>query len=217
MEKNKIIEALKKAREGSRKRNFAQSIDLVFNIKDVDLKKQDQKVDFFVTLKHSKGKKVKVGALVAAELNEEAKKVCDEVIIQDDFAKYAKDKKLTKKIAESVDFFIAQANIMPAIATSFGRVFGPKGKMPNPKSGCIVPPKTNLQPLYDKLQKTIRVIAKEDMIIHCVIGSEKLTDEELADNVVIVYDALIHHLPSEEQNIKSCYLKLTMGKPERLK
>src|SRR3990172_6920050 len=122
-------------------------------------------------LPYNRGKKISVCALVGPELAEEAKKVCDGAILSDDFGKYP-DKKEIKKLASKYDFFIAQANVMPKVATSFGRVFGPKGKMPNPKAGCIVPPNANLKTLYDKLQKTVRLYAKERPMIQIPVGNE---------------------------------------------
>src|SRR3989338_5004403 len=143
MEKEELQSALQKARDISDKRNFKQSFDLVINLKGLDMKKQEHNVDAFITLPHARGKKTKVCALVGAELFEQAKSVCDFAILSDTFEKY-KEKKEIKKLANSYDFFIAQANIMPKVATTFGRIFGPRGKMPNPKSGGVVPPNANL-------------------------------------------------------------------------
>src|SRR3989344_9600542 len=155
MEKEQIQSALSKAKDISEKRNFKQSFDLIINLRGLDLKKQEHQIDAFITLPHSRGKKVKICALVGPELEGHAKQVCDSVIVSDNFERH-KDKKDIRKIANSFDFFIAQANMMPKVATVFGRIFGPRGKMPNPKSGCIVPPNANLKPLYEKLQKTVR-------------------------------------------------------------
>jgi large subunit ribosomal protein L1 len=121
-----------------------------------------------------------------------------------------------KKIASEHDYFIAQATVMPKIATSFGRVLGPKGKMPNPKAGCVVPPNANLKPLYDKLQKTVRVTAKTAMMIQAPVATEAMKEEDIADNIKTLYDQIIHHLPAEKNNIRRVLLKLTMGKPIKL-
>lgn len=211
MDKTQVTQTLKKVKESSQKRNFTQSYDLIINLKDIDLKKPEQSVNFFVTLHYSKGKKAKICALVGPELLPHAKEVCDLVISVDDFSKY-QDKKQARKLATSYDFFIAQATIMPTIAQVFGRVFGPKGKMPNPKAGCVVPPNANLKPLYEKLQKTVRLQTKNDPIIQTMVGNQKMDDEEVIDNIIAVYDALIHNLPNGENNIRNVFLKLTMGR-----
>ena len=208
MEKDQVSKTLKTIKDNSPKRNFKQTIDLIINLKDFDMKKVQ--VNQFVTLHFTRGKKVKVCALVGPELISQAKEVCDGAISVDDFEDY-KEKAKVKKLAKSYDYFVAQANIMPKIATAFGRVFGPKGKMPNPKAGCVVPPNSNLKPLYEKLQKTVRVQVKNHPLIQCAVGKEDSKDEEAIDNILVIYDSLIHTLPNGMHNIKDMYLKLTMG------
>ena len=102
---------------------------------------------------------------------------------------------------------------MPKVATVFGRVFGPRGKMPNPKSGCIVPPNANLRTLYEKLQHTVRATVKSAPLIQCPIGTEEMNPEDVAENALTVYNSVLRLLPNEKHNIKNVYVKLTMGKP----
>ena len=211
MEKNHVLTRLKEVKEASAQRKFKQSVDLIINLKGLDLKKTDNHIDFYVTLHHRYGRKVKVCALVGAELMEEAKRVCDKALLADDFKKLSP--KDIKKLAREYDYFVAQANIMPQVATTFGRVLGPRGKMPNPKAGCVVPPKAQLKPLYDRLQKTLRVSAKKDPVIHLIVGREDQGEDEVADNISFVYNQIVHHLPQEENNIKNGLVKLTMSKP----
>ena len=215
MEKQELQSALQKAKDVSEKRNFKQSFDLVINLKGLDMKKQEHNIDTFITLPHSRGKKVKVCALVSAELIEQARSICDFAIISDNFEKY-KDKKELKKLANSYDFFIAQANIMPKVATVFGRVFGPRGKMPNPKSGGVVPPNANLKPLYEKLQRTIRVTNRTSPVMQSAIGTEEMKLDDVTENGMTVYNSIIHVLPNENHNIKDIYVKLTMSKPVKV-
>ena len=216
MQKEQVLKALKEAKAESKKRNFNQSIDLVINLKGLDLKKNEEQVDKFVQLHYTRGKKVKICALVGAELKDEAEKNVDKTILSDDFETYAKDKKLAKKLAREYDYFIGQADIMPKIAQTFGKTLGTKGKMPNPKAGCIVPPKTNLAPLVDKLQKQIRASAKTSPVVHAPIGAEDMDEKQVVDNVLTVYNSVLASLKNGEHNIKSVFLKTTMGKPVRV-
>ncbi|MEM4271796.1 MAG: 50S ribosomal protein L1 [Candidatus Pacearchaeota archaeon] len=216
IDKQAVLNGLKELREKSPKRNFKQTIDLVITLKDLDLKKPEQQVDLFLNLHYNRGKKIKVCALVGPELFDQAKEVCDKAIVQDQFDFYAKDKKAVKKLADEFDFFIAQATIMPKIATVFGKVLGPKNKMPNPRAGCVVPPNANLKPLYERLQKTVRVMAKTQLMAQLMVGKEEMKDEEIADNIMVIYDALKHALPESENNIKAVFIKFTMSKPVKI-
>lgn len=216
MDKESILSAIKLLRQNAAKRNFKQSIDLIINLKELDFKNPEQHVDFFMTLHNDRPKGLKVCAFVGPELFESAKEACDTVILLDEFSKYD-NKKVAKKLADEHDFFIAQANIMAKIASTFGKVLGTRGKMPNPKAGCVVPPKTNLKPLVEKLRKTIRVSAKKEPIIHLLAGKEEMSDEVIADNIHAIIEQLIHHLPAEKNNIRSVMIKYTMGKPVQIK
>ncbi|MBI2550422.1 50S ribosomal protein L1 [Candidatus Woesearchaeota archaeon] len=213
--KEDVAVAVAAAKKLSR-RGFVQSVDLVAPLTGLDLKKPEHQVDFFLDLPSSLGKKMKVCALIGPELQPEAKSACDGMVLQEDFPNYGKNKKLTKKLVRQYDFFICQANIMPQIAQTFGRVLGPKGKMPNPKAGCVVPPKAALKPLVDKLQSIVHVTAKTVPMVQCKVGNESMSDEALASNLVAVYDQLVHTLPGGEQNVKAAFVKLTMGTPVKI-
>ena len=161
MDKQIIAQTLKTLKDNSPKRNFKQSIDLIINLKELDLKKAEHQINSFVTLPFSTGRAVSVCAFVGPELEGNAKEVCDEVISQDQFERF-KGKKEIKKLARTHDYFVSQANIMPKVATIFGRFLGPKGKMPNPKIGAVVPPNANLRPSYDTLKRTVPVATKNE-------------------------------------------------------
>lgn len=210
MNKESVLKTIQKIRKNSKKRNFSQTFDLIINLKGLNIKNPEHSINDFVVLKFGKGKKTKICALVDKELMEEAK-VCDETIAKDSFNKL--DKKKIKKLAVSYDYFIAQATTMPDIAKFFGKIFGPKGKMPNPKAGCIVPPNAQLKPLHDKLQNTVKVQTKNELSIKCPVGTEEMKDEEIHENIMAIYNHAVHLLPDEEGNVKNVYLKLTMGKP----
>ncbi len=210
--KNDFKKALEQVRSNSQKRNFKQAIDLIINVKDLNLKKPEEQVDTFVILNHLRGKKIKVAALVGPELKDAAKAACDTVILHSDFAKLTKKRDI-QKLANDHDFFIAQANIMPDVAKTFGRIFGPRGKMPNPKAGCVVPPNANLTALVERLQKIVKVSIKTQLSFKCRIGTEEMSDDHIIDNLTTVYTALTHALPQEDRNIKNIMLKFTMDKP----
>ena len=209
MEDKQILEILSELRKISKKRKFSQSIDLIINLKDIDLKKE--KVESFATLPYAP-KKSNIAILVTANNKKQAKEEFDLVITKEEFSKYAQDKKLLKKIAKENKFFVAQADLMTHVATSFGKVLGPRGKMPSPKAGCVVPPNIQaLKSISEKLRKTMKIEAKGGKMIKLSIGKEDMKDEEILANIKAVYNNLMNTLPKEKNNIKNILVKLTMG------
>ena len=211
--KEQFQQTLQNLRAASPKRKFAQSVDLIINLKELDLKKPEEQVDVWLPLPHAKNKPTRFCALVGPELKEQAKAACETVITHDQFKTYEGKKKDIRTLAKKHDFFIAQANIMPDVARYFGRVLGPRGKMPNPKAGCVVPPNANLKALTDKLKRTLHVVAKTQLSAKCSVGREDMTDEQLLENIQTVYTAVLRALPQEHNNIKTVLLKLSMGPP----
>lgn len=216
MDKKEVLNAIKRLKEESKERKFTQSFDLIVNLKHLDLKKPENQVDFFQALPKGKGKENKVCAFAGPESVDDAKTACDFTIGIQEFDDYKKDPKKIKKLAGEYDIFIAQANVMPKVAATFGRVLGPRQKMPNPKAGAIFPPKANFGPIMDRMRRTVRIAAKTSPLIQVSVGNLKQSDEDIADNLLAVYDQIIHHLPGEINNIKSVYTKLTMSKPVQL-
>ncbi len=213
MDRTQILEAVKKAK-ASIKKNFTQSVDLAINLKEININKD--KLEEFVVLPHGRGKPAKICAFVGPELKSDAEKFCDETILSDNFSKW-EDKRKCKKLARNCDFFIAQVNIMPQVAKAFGRYLGTVGRMPNPKAGHIVTPKTNLEPLVKNLKNTIRVAIKKAPVIHCGVGNETMSDDHLTENILAVLDKVKSRLPRGQQNIKELVIKKTMGRSEKIR
>ncbi len=211
MDKEEVLSAISEIRKISKKRNFKQNFDLIINLKGLNLKKSEENINIFVNLHYGIGKKLKVCGFVDQQLASKAKEVFDSVVLDEDFDKYSRDKKLIKGLVNGSDVFVAQANLMGKVATAFGKTLGPRGKMPNPKVGGVITPATNLKVLYDKFQKTIHLQTKNELILKCGIGNEDMKDEEIVDNIITVYNSLMPVLPQEKANIRSVLLKMTMG------
>ncbi len=209
MDKKLVIETLEYLKKNSPARKFTQNIDLIITLKNLNIKKDTDKVLLFTVLPHERGKKAKVGAFVGQELLTSAKASCDRVILNTEFNKY--DEKAMKKIASETGFFVAQATLMPQVAATFGKVLGPRGKMPNPKAGCVIPPTADLKNVVQRLQKTVKLETKNEMILRAVVGNQQSKEEEIAENVLHVYNTVLHALPQERNNIGKVLLKYTMG------
>ena len=212
MKNNEIVTKIKEVRELSVKRKFDQTFDLVFNLQHLDLKKPEHKVDVGIVLNTNvKPKTYKICAIIDHTV-QGAEEVFDHVLFNDELAAMKGNMEKIRKITHKFDKFVVQANHMPLFAQVLGRYLGPMGKMPSPKLGMVITPKTPLPALYEKLQKTVHLQTKKNLVLQVSVGSEKESDEAIAENILAVYDQLIHALPAQKNNLKNSKLKLTMSK-----
>jgi large subunit ribosomal protein L1 len=208
--KTQVKKVLESLRKDSKKRKFAQAVDLIINFKNLDLKKNP--IDSFVILPHEFSKAIKVCAFIDDDFSKSAEASCDRIIRKTDLENW-KDSKAIKKLGREFDFFIAQANLMGLVATKFGRTLGPLGKMPNPKFGGVVSPGADLKPVVTRFKKSIRITCKNELIIKTRVAYEDMDDDNVVSNFMHIYDHIAGILPHHEHNIGSVILKFTMGKP----
>lgn len=184
-----------------KKRKFVQSVDLIVNLKNFDVRKEA--LNTFIDIPHPTDKKV------GAFLTKRSKLI--ESITEDDFVKY-KDAKDIKRLGKSYDSFIAVAPMMGKIATKFGRVFGPMNKMPSPQAGII--PKEDdatIAAMIEKMKHVARIKNKE-AAIKLVCGKEDMTDEDITENIEVMMKNLEAKLPRGRDNVKEVLVKFTMTK-----
>lgn len=203
MSEEKFLKAIEKLKESKEKKNFDQTIDLIINLKNFDVRKDAFSV-FIQVPNKIKEKRI-------AGFFEKDSGIID-TIKKDDFGRY-KEKKDIKKLIKKYDFFIANAKLMPSIATSFGRVLGPAGKMPSPQLG-VLPSEDEkmISNLKDKINSTVKVRVKEPSI-KIGIGKESLSNDQILKNILVVYNKMIETLPKNKDNVRNVKIKFTMGKP----
>lgn len=205
--KQEILEAVKKAKEEAKPRNFTQSVDVVITIKDLDVRKPENRIDEEVFLPNGRGKPVKIAFIADGELALLAKNAgADLVISKAELEEMGKDRKEAKKMANRHDFFVAQADMMPLVGRFLGPVLGPRKKMPKP-----VPASAKPEPLMEKLKGTVKVRIKDQPVVQALVGSQEMGDEEIADNIEAVLGVLDQKLEKGRNQIKSMYVKTTMG------
>lgn len=201
-ELKKGLSELRKTKE----RKFDQTVDLIVNLQKFDVKKSN--VNIFASIPHKiKDKKI-AGFL-------EVKNKDVETITPDEFKRYS-DKTKMKHLVSTYDFFIAQASLMPSVATNFGRALGPTGKMPSPQLGIILNADEKIiKELKNKINTSIKIKIKEPSV-KIPIGKQSMKDEDIIENIMSVYNLLLKNLPRNKENIKNVEIKLTMTKPYKI-
>lgn len=208
--KENFLEALRQIRkqeqEKEKKVKFDQTIDLIINLREFDLKKTP--LSLFINFPNKIADKKIAGFL-------EKKSSVIDTITKVEFDNF-KDKNQLKKLIKEYDFFLAGAKLMPSVAATFGRVLGPAGKMPSPQLGIVMNEKEEeIRLMVDKINSVIRIRPKEPSI-KVAIGKQSSKDEDVATNCAIVYNEIFKNLPKKKENIKSVLIKFTMGKPAKV-
>lgn len=209
MDRKKLANAIGKTLEGKGKKKFTQSVELIVNMRGIDFSKSENRLNLDIVLPKGKGGKEQKVAVIAEEaVADEAKKAGVELIIPpDDIASYAEPAKI-KDLANNY-VLLAQPNLMGQVAKSLGQYLGKRGKLPKPIVGKVAS-------LLNSSRNSVRIVSKGKYlpVAQAFIGTETMTEEDLLENAETVYDAVKSKVG--EGNIKSVYVKLTMGAPVRV-
>jgi len=213
IETKNIKDAIKELREKTGKRNFNQSIELIINLREIDMKKPEGKIQENVELPHPLGKKVSVCVFATGDMALRARRSgADLVLEREEIESLANDKKRQRQIARDIDSFIAATPLMPLVGRAFGAILGPRGKMPMP-----VAPTASIESEIERQRKTISVRARGQPVIHCRVGTENMSDDEIAENIQTVLGRIEGKLKRGVKNIGSTYIKASIGPPIKVK
>jgi large subunit ribosomal protein L1 len=119
---------------------------------------------------------------------------------------FAGKKKDLREIANGYDFFLAEAPLMPLVGKILGSALGPRGKMPVP-----LPPSADVGEIMNRYRKMVSVRMRNQPILQCRIGTEDMKEEQIAENIQAVIRAIERKLKRGMKNIKSIYIKTSMG------
>jgi large subunit ribosomal protein L1 len=215
MRQDTALSALKKLHEIAPKRKFTQSYELMINFTGLDMKKPTNQVNVKVSLPYPTGKgsgKVLVFAKTD-EMADSLKGKVDKIIMDKEIEAFAKDK---TKLAELMTFdaMFAEGPTMLTVAKFLGQQLAPKGKMPKPIISA-----SSFDEALAKAKTQITVSNKKGKfmpVVHAVIGREGMKDEDMVQNMLSVYEAVMAALPQKKQNIKNAYVKMTMSPPVKV-
>jgi large subunit ribosomal protein L1 len=197
-----LIEALQLAKEAGTAR-FDESIDLAVNL-GIDPRKSDQNVRGAVVLPHGLGKTKTVAVFAQGDAAQAAKEAGADIVGFEDLAERVKNGDI------AFDVVIATPDAMRLVG-QLGPILGPKGLMPNPKTGTVT---------FDvatavKQAKAGQVQFRADKggVVHCSVGRKSFPIEALAENILAVIDALQKAKPAAVKGVylKKVYVSPTMG------
>jgi large subunit ribosomal protein L1 len=199
-----IVDTLKKLHEGSKKRNFSQTFDIIVNLKNINPKKPEGKLNEVFELPNGRGKEASI-----AVFSDSLKGDGYSVMPGADIEKLGKDKHELKRVVKSTDFFLSEAKLMPVVGKNLGLVLAPRGKMPTVIAGSA-------DAMVKKFKRSTHLKIKDSPVIQSIVGTEALSDEKVAQNIDAVIKFLEKKLPKGRNNIRNVMVKLTMGKPIKI-
>lgn len=183
--------------------NFDESVDIAFQL-GIDARQADQLVRSTVSLPHGTGKAVKV-AVFANDQAKEAEEAGADIVGGKDLAD-----EITNGRALDWDVTIASPDMMPVVG-KLGQLLGPRGLMPNPKSGTVTKDIGKTVAAF----KAGRVEYRNDRYgnVHVPVGRVSFSEDQLVDNVVVIADEIQRSRPAATKGkyIMKVALSSTMG------
>lgn len=213
LDRKTLLDAVREAKKQSGEREFNQTIEFILDIKEIDMKSPEGKIQAVVDLPHATGKQNKICFVASGELALKARQAkADAVLEKSDLEAYAGNKKQLRKLANAYDVFLSEAPLMPLVGKILGPALGPRGKLPVP-----VPPNADIAPLITKHRKTVVVKMRNQPIIQCAVGTADMKEEQIVDNIQAVLRLVEGKLKRGLKNVKLAFVKTSMGKPVEIK
>lgn len=190
---------------------FDESVEIAVRL-GVDPRHADQMIRGAVSLPHGTGKTVRVLVFAMGEAAHAAEEAGADFVGADDLVD-----KIQKENWLDFDKAVATPNMMPKVGR-LGRVLGPRGLMPNPKVGTVVPPERVAETVRELKAGKIEFRVEKAGIIHAAIGKVSMTDEQLKANIGTLVQTLMKMKPSSAKGsyVRGAAISSTMGIGVRL-
>jgi len=182
---------------------FDESVDIAINM-GVDPRHADQNIRLTTSLPHGTGREVTVLVLARGPKEKEAKEAGADFIGNDDYIEKMKNG------WTEIDKVVATPDMMPALG-KLGKILGPKGLMPNPKSGTVT---MDIAKAVGELKTgRVELRVEKNGIIHTSCGKTSFNEKDLIENIRIIYNTIMKARPASAkgQYLKKFTLSSTMG------
>jgi large subunit ribosomal protein L1 len=197
----------------NKKRNFLQSVELYVKLREIDLKKPENRFSLQVELPNfPSSKENKVAVITSGALLAQARKLNVPVISREDLESLAGNKKAARKLASQYDFFISEVSLMPLVGKILGPFLGPKDRMP-----IAVAPNADITSTVERLKRSVLVRIKSQSTVSSFIGTEDMPVEKLNENAAKIISALEQKIQDARRKIDKIVVKTTMGSPVHYK
>lgn len=192
------------------KRNFNETVELQIGLKNYD-PQRDKRFAGSIRLPNTPKPRMTVCVLGDEVHCDQAKALEVDFRTVDDLKKLNKDKKLVKKLAKSYDFFLASEVVIKQIPRLLGPGLNKAGKFPTPVSHS-----ENMKEKIEEVRATIKFQLKKVLCMGAAVGHVAMTEDQLVANTMMSVNFLVSLLKKNWQNVKSLYIKSTMGTPIRI-
>jgi len=194
----------------TKKRGFVETVELQIGLKNYD-PQRDKRFSGSLKLPNATKNKLKVCVLGDQVHCDEAKKVGVDFRDVEALKALNKNKKLVKKLADSYDLFLASDSVIKQIPRILGPGLNKAGKFPT-----LISHSEALSEKIAALRSTVKFQLKKVLCLGVAVGNVTLTEDQLMMNIQLTVNFLVSLLKKNWQNIKSLYIKTTMGKSNRI-
>jgi large subunit ribosomal protein L1 len=206
VDKIQIISAVTAAMEQAPKRKFQESIDITINLKHVDMAQPKNRIDETILLPQAIGVK-KIAVLGKGDIVSQARNAGVDIIIgPDEIERLGSAPREAREFAGQYDYFLAETAVMPLVGRWLGQRLGPRGKMPQPISMG-----QDITPIVERLRNSVKIRSKDRLNMSVKIGNTAMNADAVAENVDAVLKRVLGRLENGELNVRSVYVKTTMG------
>nr|BAJ97069.1 predicted protein [Hordeum vulgare subsp. vulgare] len=207
---NESVAGLLKYSKETKKRKFLETVELQIALKNYD-PSRDKRFAGTVRLKYVPKPKFRVCVLGDEKHCDEAKANNIPCMTLEDLKKLNKENKKVKKLANSYDAFLASDTVIKQLQKVLGRGLNKAGKFPSPLNhGDNIPAKV------EELKSTIKFQMKKVLCLAVAVGNVGMQLEELSSNINLAINFLVSLLKKNWQNVRSLYIKSSMGPSNRI-